>query len=253
MAACPPPYQQCSVAGPCWVPAATETRWSTADTSRHVWNGVSEATRHSRRPQTATAEFWPKADEVCAGPDREVRLASRYLQSRRSTPEEHLRQTPGRADRGRRPLRPGYGNPFDPDGVAAAGSCRWTSRPVRTSTFASVIWVAAPGAREAPEDLLALPCLVAALTALEREVIMLRFFQDLDQDAIAARVGFSEMHVSRLHAGPGPHARSAGGTLTEPSSWQCTYVDGGGHLGADPRRDPGARRDNPGNRLARRQ
>jgi RNA polymerase sigma-B factor len=58
--------------------------------------------------------------------------------------------------------------------------------------------VAAPGAREEPEDLLALPGLVAALPGLEREVIMLRFFQDLDQDTIAARVGFSQMHVSRL-------------------------------------------------------
>ncbi len=58
--------------------------------------------------------------------------------------------------------------------------------------------VAAPGAREEPEDLLALPGLVAALPELEREVIVLRFFQDLDQDAIAARVGYSQMHVSRL-------------------------------------------------------
>ena len=58
--------------------------------------------------------------------------------------------------------------------------------------------VAAPAAREEPEDLLALPGLVARLPELEREVIMLRFFQDLDQDAIAARIGFSQMHVSRL-------------------------------------------------------
>ena len=58
--------------------------------------------------------------------------------------------------------------------------------------------VRAPGAREEPEDLLALPGLVSTLPALEREVIMLRFFQELDQDAIAARVGFSQMHVSRL-------------------------------------------------------
>jgi RNA polymerase sigma-B factor len=58
--------------------------------------------------------------------------------------------------------------------------------------------VAAPGAREEPEDLLALPGLVAALPELEREVIRLRFFQDLDQDAIAAEVGYSQMHVSRL-------------------------------------------------------
>ena len=58
--------------------------------------------------------------------------------------------------------------------------------------------VAAPEAREEPEDLLALPGMVAALPELEREVIMLRFFQDLDQYEIAARIGFSQMHVSRL-------------------------------------------------------
>jgi RNA polymerase sigma-B factor len=58
--------------------------------------------------------------------------------------------------------------------------------------------VAAPGAREEPEDLLALPGLVAELPELEREVVVLRFFQDLDQYEIAARVGFSQMHVSRL-------------------------------------------------------
>jgi hypothetical protein len=58
--------------------------------------------------------------------------------------------------------------------------------------------MATPGAREEPEDLLALPGLVSALPELEREVIVLRFFQDLDQDTIAARVGFSQMHVSRL-------------------------------------------------------
>src|SRR5215218_5398563 len=49
--------------------------------------------------------------------------------------------------------------------------------------------VAAPGAREEPEDLLALAGMVAALPELERQVIVLRFFQDLDQDTIAARVG----------------------------------------------------------------
>ena len=56
----------------------------------------------------------------------------------------------------------------------------------------------APGAREELEDLLALPGLIAALPALEREVILLRFFQDLDQYEIAARVGCSQMHISRL-------------------------------------------------------
>ena len=58
--------------------------------------------------------------------------------------------------------------------------------------------LAAPGAREELEDLLVLPRLVAELPELEREVIILRFFQDLDQYEIAARVGFSQMHVSRL-------------------------------------------------------
>jgi RNA polymerase sigma-B factor len=58
--------------------------------------------------------------------------------------------------------------------------------------------VAAPGAKEEPEDLLALPGLVAGLPELEREVIVLRFFQELDQDTIAARVGCSQMNISRL-------------------------------------------------------
>ncbi len=58
--------------------------------------------------------------------------------------------------------------------------------------------VAEPQAGEEPENLLALPGLVARLPELEREVIVLRFFQDLDQYEIAARVGFSQMHVSRL-------------------------------------------------------
>jgi RNA polymerase sigma-B factor len=58
--------------------------------------------------------------------------------------------------------------------------------------------VASPAAREEPEDLLTLPDLVSALPELEREVIILRFFDELDQDSIAARVGFSQMHVSRL-------------------------------------------------------
>ena len=58
--------------------------------------------------------------------------------------------------------------------------------------------VAEPQAGEEPEDLLALPSLVARLPELEREVILLRFFQELDQYEIAARVGFSQMHVSRL-------------------------------------------------------
>jgi RNA polymerase sigma-B factor len=57
--------------------------------------------------------------------------------------------------------------------------------------------MAAPGPREEPEDLLVLADLIAELPDLERQTIVLRF-QDLNQDDIAARIGYSQMHVSRL-------------------------------------------------------
>jgi RNA polymerase sigma-B factor len=87
------------------------------------------------------------------------------------------------------------------EGLAAVGSRLEVSldQPVGDDGDTSLgDLMAAAGAREEPEDLLALPGLVAALPALEREVILLRFFQDLDQYEIAAQVGFSQMHVSRL-------------------------------------------------------
>ncbi len=52
--------------------------------------------------------------------------------------------------------------------------------------------------REAPEDLLVLPELVGRLPARERDIVRLRFVDELAQDEIAARVGISQMHVSRL-------------------------------------------------------
>jgi RNA polymerase sigma-B factor len=58
--------------------------------------------------------------------------------------------------------------------------------------------VRAPGPREEPEDLLLLPELVDRLPETEREIVVLRFFHDLDQYAIASRVGCSQMHVSRM-------------------------------------------------------
>jgi RNA polymerase sigma-B factor len=58
--------------------------------------------------------------------------------------------------------------------------------------------LAAPAPGEEPEDLVVLAGLIAELPELERTVIVLRFFQDLDQSAIAARIGYSQMHVSRL-------------------------------------------------------
>ncbi len=58
--------------------------------------------------------------------------------------------------------------------------------------------VAAPTQHGELEDLLVLPTLLARLPQVEREVVLLRFFAELDQYEIAARVGFSQMHVSRL-------------------------------------------------------
>ena len=87
------------------------------------------------------------------------------------------------------------------EGLAAAGSRLEVSldQPVGNDGDASLgDLMAASPAGEEPEDLLVLPGLVAALPALEREVIMLRFFEDLDQYEIAAQVGFSQMHISRL-------------------------------------------------------
>ena len=56
----------------------------------------------------------------------------------------------------------------------------------------------APEPSEEAEDLLLLPELVEGLPEQERQVVVLRFFHDLDQYDIAARVGCSQMHVSRL-------------------------------------------------------
>jgi RNA polymerase sigma-B factor len=86
------------------------------------------------------------------------------------------------------------------EGLAAAGSRLEVSldQPVGDGDASLGDLLAASGAGEEPEDLLVLPGLVAALPALEREVIMLRFFKDLDQYEIAAKVGFSQMHISRL-------------------------------------------------------
>jgi RNA polymerase sigma-B factor len=56
----------------------------------------------------------------------------------------------------------------------------------------------APAPAEEAEDLLLLPHLVDALPEPERQIVVLRFFHDLDQYDIAARVGCSQMHVSRL-------------------------------------------------------
>ena len=48
------------------------------------------------------------------------------------------------------------------------------------------------------EDRATLAPLLATLSAAEAEIVLLRFREDLTQDAIAQRVGVSQMHVSRV-------------------------------------------------------
>jgi RNA polymerase sigma-B factor len=48
------------------------------------------------------------------------------------------------------------------------------------------------------EDRATLAPLLATLSAAEAEIVLLRFREDLTQDAIARRVGVSQMHVSRV-------------------------------------------------------
>jgi RNA polymerase sigma-B factor len=86
------------------------------------------------------------------------------------------------------------------EGLAAMSSRQEVSldQPVGDADLRLGDLMAAPEAREEPEVLLVLPGLVSVLPELEHEVIVLRFFQDLDQYEIAARVGFSQMHISRL-------------------------------------------------------
>jgi len=52
--------------------------------------------------------------------------------------------------------------------------------------------------REELEDLLVLPQLIGRLPERERQIVLLRYGEELTQDEIAARMGISQMHVSRL-------------------------------------------------------
>ena len=55
----------------------------------------------------------------------------------------------------------------------------------------------------------------ASLGDREREVVYLRFFVDLTQDEIAARLGISQMHVSRRLRGALETMRRAAGGKDE--------------------------------------
>ena len=63
--------------------------------------------------------------------------------------------------------------------------------------MAETFGVEDPGFRLA-EDAATVERLMSVLTEREREVLRLRFAEDLTQSEIGARVGVSQMHVSRL-------------------------------------------------------
>ena len=76
------------------------------------------------------------------------------------------------------------------------GSLDQPVRPDGEGTFAELLADAGPA--EEPEDLLVLPGLVRQLPERERQVIHLTYVQELTQREIGARIGCSQMQVSRL-------------------------------------------------------
>lgn len=64
---------------------------------------------------------------------------------------------------------------------------------------------------DATENRLALQDLLMTLEPREREIVALRFFENLTQSEIAERTGISQMHVSRLLRRSFDHMREAAG------------------------------------------
>ncbi|MBS1836380.1 MAG: SigB/SigF/SigG family RNA polymerase sigma factor [Actinobacteria bacterium] len=86
-------------------------------------------------------------------------------------------------------------------GAIAAVSARRTGsldRPDDDLASDRVAGIGRPGGTAAIEDRDAVERLLATLAPREREIVRLRFFEQLSQDQIAERVGLSQMHVSRL-------------------------------------------------------
>ena len=89
-----------------------------------------------------------------------------------------------------------------PGGCARTAPSRWTVRAPRTdederrrrATASAPRTPATASSRRPPP----LQRLIRVLSAREREVLRLRFEEDLTQAEIGARVGISQMHVSRM-------------------------------------------------------
>ena len=87
------------------------------------------------------------------------------------------------------------------DARAATDQCRGTSldapRDEGGSTFLDALGSEDHGLEQA-EDRADLPSLMSRLSPRSREILRLRFAEDLSQAQVGARVGLSQMHISRL-------------------------------------------------------
>jgi RNA polymerase sigma-B factor len=106
------------------------------------------------------------------------------------------------------------------DARAATERCRGTSldatRDEDGYTLADALGFEDHGFEQA-EDRTVVESLMSGLSARSREILRLRFAEDLTQAEIGARVGISQMHVSRLE-------RQAVARLREEASLQSHHV-----------------------------
>jgi len=65
-----------------------------------------------------------------------------------------------------------------------------------TTSFGTLL--PAPAGEIELEDRLSLPDLLDGLGELERQAVVMRYFQDLKQTQIGIELGYSQMHVSRV-------------------------------------------------------
>ena len=76
--------------------------------------------------------------------------------------------------------------------------CRWTSPSPRTASAARLAGGSIDPGYEHAETAAVVDGLLATLGEREREILRLRFAEDLTQAEIGEQMGLSQMHVSRL-------------------------------------------------------
>ena len=82
--------------------------------------------------------------------------------------------------------------------VAASAAYRAESLDPPTADAVGPATPHEPDPTPASDDRVVLEDLVGALPEREQEIVRLRFYEELSQSEIAARLGISQMHVSRL-------------------------------------------------------